>query len=287
MNCRRWFWICFAPDGGAGEGGAPSDGGAPASGTETAAAQQAETAPEAPKLDRPKYFSQVAPAKADSEEYKALWKYQRLDELADAAIALQKENDGLKANAGRSIVVPDGKDPEAVKEFARKLGVPDAPDGYQLKSMESLKLDPDTMKVLRESCHRAMLSEKQAEVFGTMLMQVTRKGLENARTMAEDRKNSFDANLMASYSDITQDADRQSAAERDKAAFRSFLEETGLAKVFDGNGTAYYPAVVKGIAAYARKHSGQVQVETVPGGRAEQKKTDNYGPEFHKRYGGR
>lgn len=285
MNFKRWFSVCLSPDVGAGEGGAPAD---VATAPEPQAAPQPETAPEVPQYERPKYFSQVAPAKADSEEYKALWKYQRLDELADAAIALQKENEGLKADASRSIVVPDGKDPEAVKEFARKLGVPDAPDGYALKSMAGLSIDDATMKILKESCHRAMLSEKQAEVFGSMLMRVSRKGLETTKALIEDRKNKFDANLMASYTELEHEADRQNAADMDKAAFRSFMEETGLAKVFDSNGTAYNPSVVKSIAAYARKHSGQVQVDAVPGGKKpEEHKTSNYGSEFYKRYGGK
>lgn len=244
-----------------------------------------ETAPE-PQYEKPKYFSQVAPSKADSEDYKGLWKYQKIDELADAAIAMQKENEELRKTNARSIVVPDGSDPEAVREFARKLGVPDAPEGYQLKCLQKLNADADLLSTVRKACHDGMLTDKQAQIFDQMVLRISEAGLKKAIAEADGRKNNFEANLRASYSDISSEADRTAAAERDKASFRAFLGETGLARLWNDDGTAYDPRVVRAVADYARKHSGQVQVQTVPGGKTtEPGKTSTYGDDFMKRYG--
>ena len=70
---------------------APDDGGA--GGAEPAPAPEAIDAPpvaQEPEYSKPKYYSQIAPAKADSEEYNALYTYQKRDELTEAAIALQQ-----------------------------------------------------------------------------------------------------------------------------------------------------------------------------------------------------
>ncbi len=283
---RNRFFL--APDGGEG-GGAPAP--APAE-PQPAPQPQADPAPAPapePTYERPKYFSQVAPAKADSEEYKSLYRYQKLDELTDAAVALQRENEQLRESSKRSIVVPDGSDPEAVKEFARKLGVPDSADGYAMKSLANAGLDEDSMKTIRESCHRAMLSERQAEQFGIMILKVAQDGAKKAMDRAKARREGFDSALAASYAEIQSDIDRTAAAERDKASYQAFITETGLGEVLMNAGLSLDPATVKAIASYARKHSGQVQVTSVPGGPGPDRTdpANQYGADFKKTYGGK
>ena len=270
---------------------APDDGGA--GGAEPAPAPEAIDAPpvaQEPEYSKPKYYSQIAPAKADSEEYKALYKYQKLDELTDAAIALQKENEALKKGAERSIVVPDGKDPEAVKEFARKLGIPDGPDGYSMKTLSKMQVSEDDMAMIRKRCHAAMLTDRQAEQFGVILMEMTKANLEKSAKYLQERKDNFRTNLSATYKEYESFVDRASAADRDIAAFNSFAEETGLKDLLAKTGVALNTDFVKAVANYARKHSGQVQVQSVPGGEGkkdESKGATIYGSEFMKRYGGR
>lgn len=269
----------------------PDDGGA--GGAEPAPAPEAIDAPpvaQEPEYSKPKYYSQIAPAKADSEEYKALYKYQKLDELTDAAIALQKENDALKKGAERSIVVPDGKDPEAVKEFARKLGIPDGPDGYSMKTLSRMQVSEDDMAMIRKRCHAAMLTDRQAEQFGVILMEMTKANLEKSAKYLQERKDNFRTNLSATYKEYESLVDRESAADKDIAAFNGFAEETGLKDLLAKTGVALNTDFVKAVANYARKHSGQVQVQSVPGGEGkkdESKGTPIYGSEFMKRYGGR
>ena len=270
---------------------APDDGGA--GGAEPAPAPEAIDAPpvaQEPEYPKPKYYSQIAPAKADSEEYKALYKYQRLDELTDATLALLKENDALKKGAERSIVVPDGKDPEAVKEFARKLGIPDGPDGYSMKTLSKMQVSEDDMAMIRKRCHAAMLTDRQAEQFGVILMEMTKANLEKSAKYLQERKDNFRTNLSATYKEYESFVDRASAADRDIAAFNSFAEETGLKDLLAKTGVALNTDFVKAVANYARKHSGQVQVQSFPGGEGKQDESKGatiYGSEFMKRYGGR
>lgn len=235
---------------------------------------------------RPKYFSQVAPAKADSEDYKALYRYQKLDELADAAIALQKENDTLRSNSKRSIVVPDGKNPEEVQEFARKLGIPDTADGYTLKGLDKELVPEDSLKIIKDRCHKAMMTDRQANAVSKIILDLTQSGLQMQKQAFEERRDRFNDSLKASYTDIEADVDRESAANRDLGAYKAFAEESGLKELLEDNGLAYDSSFVKGVAAYARKHTGQVQVQTVPDKR-DNNNTRNtvYGKSFLDRYG--
>ena len=279
MNYKRMVFLAL-DDGGAG-------------GAEPAPAPEAIDAPpvaQEPEYPKPKYYSQIAPAKADSEEYKALYKYQKLDELTDATLALLKENDALKKGAERSIVVPDGKDPEAVKEFARKLGIPDGPDGYSMKTLSKMQVSEDDMAMIRKRCHAAMLTDRQAEQFGVILMEMTKANLEKSAKYLQERKDNFRTNLSATYKEYESFVDRASAADRDIAAFNSFAEETGLKDLLAKTGVALNTDFVKAVANYARKHSGQVQVQSFPGGEGKQDESKGatiYGSEFMKRYGGR
>ena len=279
MNYKRMVFLAL-DDGGAG-------------GAEPAPAPEAIDAPpvaQEPEYPKPKYYSQIAPAKADSEEYKALYKYQKLDELTDATLALLKENDALKKGAERSIVVPDGKDPEAVKEFARKLGIPDGPDGYSMKTLSRMQVSEDDMAMIRKRCHAAMLTDRQAEQFGVILMEMTKANLEKSAKYLQERKDNFRTNLSATYKEYESFVDRASAADRDIAAFNSFAEETGLKELLAKTGVSLNTDFVKAVANYARKHSGQVQVQSFPGGEGKQDESKGatiYGSEFMKRYGGR
>lgn len=273
-----WNRIYMMPDGEAGGASAVPPAQATSEGEAIVAGQQ-------PQYDRPKYFSQIAPARADSEDYKALYKYQKLDELADAAIALQKENDNLKDSSKRSIVVPDGKNPDEVAEFARKLGIPDSADGYTLKGLDADMLPADALKSIRDTCHKAMMTDKQANAVGKILLDITRQGLEMQKKAFEDKRDGFGEALKGSYIELEADVDKESSASRDLGAFKSFAEETGLKEYFDDHGLSYEPSFVRGVAAYARKHAGQVQVQTVPDKPKAESRNTVYGKSFMDRYG--
>lgn len=253
----KYMRIYFSPDG---------DGG---TGAENITAPEAtpapETQPEAePVYERPKYYAQINPQKADSDDYKALYKYQKIDDLADAYIAQSKEMDDLRKKSERSIYVPEVNDVEGIKAFKSKLGVPETAEGYSLSTLKESKLDDATKKMIRETAYGAMLSDKQAEAIGVALLKTAKMAAQGIKAQRETAIKTFDTTLAASYGDIASETDRKSSAERDKATYNKFAVETGMKDYFDNRGLSYDPAFVKAMAAYARKHSGVAPQSNLP-----------------------
>ncbi len=257
----KFINVLLAADGGT--EGAGTDGGAPATkggegGTPDTATKQ-ET-----QYEKPKYFAQITPEKADSDSYKGLYKYQKIDDLADAYIAQSKDFESMKEKYKDSIVVPKADDTEGLKTFKGALGIPETADGYTLSTLKDSKLDDATKKMIRETAYGAMLSNKQAEAIGVVMLKTAKIAAENMKAQRETAIKTFDTTLTASYSDIANEADRKSTAERDKASYEHFMNESGLKDYLNDRGLSYDPAFVKGIAAYARKHTGAAPQSNLP-----------------------
>ena len=85
--------VCLMPDGGGGEAGGTGEGEG-SNGTEGKGQAEGNGGGEGGGEEKevktmPKYFSQINPTKANSEDYKSLYDYQRLEDLADAALSLK------------------------------------------------------------------------------------------------------------------------------------------------------------------------------------------------------
>ena len=175
---------------------------------------------------RPKYLDQVSPAKRDSEDYKALYKYAKLEDLADAMINTSRENAELKKQSERTITIPEAEDIEGTKAFYKKLGVPESADGYKLSILGELKTDGDKMvaDMIRKSSFEAKLTEKQAEHIGALMVSIAKKGVETMKNAAELKRKNADSDLIASYDDISADVDKKAAAEKDRAAYNALIE---------------------------------------------------------------
>lgn len=261
--------VCLMPDGGGGEAGGTGEGEG-SNGTEGEVQGKGNGGGEGGGEEKevktmPKYFSQINPTKANSEDYKSLYDYQRLEDLADAALSLKKENETLKRNGERSVVVPSKDDAEGIKAFRSKLGIPDTEDGYTLKGLDALKVDERGRKAVAKIAYGAMLTDKQAEAVGASLAVLTRMSLEDVRQKQEERIKGFSEALKASYASLQTDTDRQSAADRDTAAYSAFAEESGLKELLEKTGMSYNAEFVKGIASYARKHAGVKNPGQEPG----------------------
>lgn len=295
MITRFRRYLCFlAPEGGGGEGGA---GGAPAAG---GTGSEGDTGGEPgieggagaePPTDppRPKYFDQMSKEKAEDEKYKAIYKYQKIDDLAEAVVTLSEENEKHKADAARSFVVPDAKDEKGKAEFYKKLGVPDTPEGYELPALEDerVNLSPENLLEIKKDMRNALLTPRQATMIAKSIVNISKMSLENTLKAIETRNNNFDANLTASYTEINSELDRKAAAERDKGAFDAFMAESGLADLAKKTGIAYNPEFVKGVANYARVHSGQRQPSSTPGTPVKNTAGSRYGSQFNNQYGRR
>ncbi len=234
--------------------------------------------PTAPaQYERPKYFAQITPEKAESEEYKSLYKYQKIEELADAFMQQTKDADAIKEKYKDSIVVPKADDVEGVKKFKSALGIPESADGYTFSSLKNVQVNDEAMKVLKETAYGAMLSDKQAESLGVALLKVGKITGEQLKAQRENAVKTFDTTLTASYNDISNEADRKSASERDKASYEHFLNESGLKAYLDDRGLSYDPAFVKAVAQYARKHTGAAPQGNLPTSNPQKAQSGHYG----------
>lgn len=288
----RWMrsMLCLMADGGAGDGGSV-DG----NGSEGAEGQAAVPGADGSgdggngnadeQKTIPKYFSQINPAKANSDEYKALYGYQKLEDLADAALQLKRENDTLKQSNERTITVPKKDDAEGIKAFKSKLGIPENEDGYTLKNLDVLKVDERGRKAVAKIAYGAMLTDKQAEAVGASLAVLTKMSIEDVRQKQEERVKGFPEALKASYTSLQSDTDRQSAADKDSAAYSAFAEESGLKELLERTGMSYNTEFVKGMAAYARKHAGTKTPGNEPGSGKQSVKKSVYGSSFADYYG--
>lgn len=227
--------------------------------TEEATLQQ-----EAPQYDKPKYFAQMNKEKADSEDYKGLYKYQKIDELADAYLAQGKEMEALKDKYKNSITVPERGDLEGIRKFQEALGIPETAEGYKLNSLKDSGLGDETLKTIKDSLHSAMLSDKQAEAVGKALLKVAKIEGEREKAARTNAAKTFDTTLAASYADIANEADRKSTAERDKASYERFANESGLKEFLDKHALSYNATFVKAVAQYARKHTGSAPQGNLP-----------------------
>lgn len=288
----RWMrsMLCLMADGGAGDGGS-GDGNGSEGAEGQAAVPGADGAGDGgngnagEQKTMPKYFSQINPTKANSDEYKELYGYQKLEDLADAALQLKRENDTLKQSNERAITVPKKDDAEGIKAFKSKLGIPENEDGYTLKNLDVLKVDERGRKAVAKIAYGAMLTDKQAEAVGASLAVLTKMSLEDVRQKYEERVKGFPEALRASYTSLQSDTDRQSAADKDSAAYSAFAEESGLKELLERTGMSYNTEFVKGMAAYARKHAGTKTPGNEPGSGKQSVKKSVYGSSFADYYG--
>lgn len=217
-----------------------------------------------PQYDKPKYFAQMNKEKADSEDYKGLYRYQKIDELADAYLAQGKEMEALKDKYKNSIAVPERGDLEGIRKFQEALGIPEKAEGYTLNSLKDSGLGEETLKTIKDSLHSAMLSDKQAEAVGKALLKVAKIEGEREIAARTNAAKTFDTTLAASYADIANEADRKSTAERDKASYERFANESGLKEFLDKHALSYNATFVKAVAQYARKHTGSAPQGNLP-----------------------
>lgn len=253
----RFRWLRWQPslfleeDSGAGGGG----GG----GTEETSPAPAENAPEGGDgggEKMPTYFGQFPKEKMQSDSYKALYRYQKLDELADAFIAQSEELASLKEGTKGYLKVP-GKDAteEEKLAFAEKLGVPKGPEGYKLEALSDMEKEaPELVAAIRKGCRAFGFTSRQGEALGKMVMNIGKASTTKAAMMLQQQLKDREGTLAASYTDIKSDTDRAEQARKDINVFEGFLRDTGLADRLSHTPFAADPDVIKGIAAYARKN---------------------------------
>lgn len=222
----------------------------------------------------PGYFAQFPNEKAKSESYKTLYKYRKLDDLADALI--KAEGRLAEMNDGRLLAIPRKGDKAGAAEFAKKLGVPDEPSGYRMEALSDYaKESPEIVEAIRKGCRRMLLTERQGEAVAEMIANVSKASAMRAALNIKDGIEKQADRVAALYSDkFTAEIDRKKAAEEDVARYQAFLQETGLADVINQSSLAGNPQLIRAIAAFSKKHGGVIHATggSLAGGNGEKGK---------------
>ena len=263
----KWllYRILLAEDAGDGSGG--SGGGA---------AESQQTQDDGQKA--PSYFAQLPEAKAKSDAYKALYKYQSIDALGDALLEAQQENERLKADDdGRSIRIPAKGDKEGIKDFAKRLGVPDEPDGYDFSSLADMaESSPELIEAVRKGCRRMLLTEKQGKAVADMISSWDKARDIRAKLEARDAVRHQQERVAASYTDIASESDRAKRAEADINRYKAFLAETGIEPVINSSGLAGNPEFIRAVSSWMSKHGAVVSPSGVPKGGGKMNPKESY-----------
>lgn len=258
----RFRWLRWQPflfleeDGGAGGGGGGNEETSPTTAAPSGSTPEGGGGDTGGEEKMPTYFGQFPKEKMQSDSYKALYRYQKLDELADAFIAQQQELASLKKGTDEYLKVP-GKDAteEEKLAFAEKLGVPKEPAGYKLEALADMEKEaPELVAAIRKGCKAYGFTARQGEVLGKMVMNIGKASTTKAAMILKQQLKDREGTLAASYTDIKSDTDRAEQARKDINVFEGFLRDVGLADRLSHTQFAADPDIIKGIAAYARKN---------------------------------
>lgn len=295
FNLNRLFTLMYLMDadpGGAG-GTTPAADPAPApASTEPDPAPAATDPPEgneppSQEPGLPKFASQLNPKKRDSEDYKKyLYKHQKLDDIADDYVALNKRME-------KAIEIP-GKDakPEDVQAFFKKLGVPESEDGYDLPANG---MDENLAKQLGDSMRKEFMKSGMTKTQAKNMWNFMVKNYSVGNQMLQDRRDqqaqTFDARLAAKLeTTYPVKAERDGAMKEAVNLFKQHISRTGLGKVYKDSGLIYNPDFVMAIAREEKGRSGSGFVEGRPGVPGEKPSGafgGNYSTEFEQAYGKR
>lgn len=240
-----------------------------------------DTPPQEP--DIPKFASQLNPKKRESEDYKKyLYKHQKLDDIADDYVALNKRME-------KAIEIP-GKDakPEDIKAFMQKLGVPEKESDYELNlgknpSKEISKLADE----MRKDYMRAGMTKQQAKVMWGSMLKNIQEGQNQLKAIVDHQQQqaqTFDARLAAKLeTSYPVKAERDGAMQETVNLFKQHISRTGLGKVYKDSGLIYNPDFVMAIAKDEKSRSGSGFVEGRPGVQGE-KPMGAFGNNYHESF---
>lgn len=265
----------YAEDGGAdigGDGSPSEDTTTPNNGGEN------ENKPEE-KL--PAYFSQF---KKDSRsKYASLSKYKSLEELAEVAL----KGDSAKEPDYTGYLKMPTKDSskEEIKEFLSKLGVPESPDKYSIpKEKGDDPLVEGMEKTLRDVAYRSGLTDGQTKSMWGVFRALIDTAKGEGEKYMKDRKDNFDERYSKLFDSYTQQAQKDAAIKESLGYFKTFVQETGIAKALESSGAIYDENLVKALADYQKKNRGQFNSGGGSSTKAKSSTMIDYSDEFKKAF---
>jgi hypothetical protein len=178
---KRTLFFLFAPEGGEGGAGGGGQGAGGAAGAAAGAAAGGD--PGAGGAAAGAAGGGAAPARPDYVPEK-FWKDGKADfEGMGKSYTELERNFHSRQPAG--VVVPgEGAAPEAVAAYRKAIGVPDAPDGYQLKPEklpEGVSWHDERGKAFAEFAHKQGMTQAQASAAVAFLMEQEAAQMGDAR----------------------------------------------------------------------------------------------------------
>jgi len=179
---RQVFRIFFEPDG--------KTGGDPPGSAPAAEGDSKETT----EFRMPKFGSQLSPELR--EKYK-----KELHEYADKSLNdVWTDLVDSQTKLSRALIIPDKDgDPERfkadTKAFMAKMGIPETPDGYELKYDKKILADEAFIKSYRENALKRGLTKTQAQAGLADLEALAKQGLEAIKRSRDDAEKGLVPNL--------------------------------------------------------------------------------------------
>lgn len=231
---------------------------------EQAPAETAATTTTAQETQNPyadvKYYSQLDKETAGNKDV--------MDRVKDfkSVSDLAKGYSELRGKMDRSLVIPDeNSTDDEVRDYFRKLGVPEDKDGYQLTDGD---YNPEVLKDLKERfrsqvLYRNGLTKVQGEKVWEAALDMLKAERDRNMAAFEQAKKSFDERHEALLQkDYPVAADRKAAMSEDISYASEFLAETGLGRVFKDMGLIYNPEVLHRLAQYHKSRSAKAVMGT-------------------------
>jgi hypothetical protein len=168
----------------------------------------------APELKEPTWFEQTPKDFRGNERTKALWKYQKMHEVGTALLDAEDR-------LSRAIVIPnqDNPNPEELKAFREKLGLPENEAGYELDTAKYKDIPgvEQAAEAFRKLFLQTSLNKIQAGKMFDSLMGMQRSTIAAREKAKAQEMADYDTKLVALHN-----GDAASAQETDNL-YRAFM----------------------------------------------------------------
>lgn len=210
--------------------------------------QAAGGANEEAKPTLPTYWTQFPKEKRDSEAYKAVAKFARLEDLADAYLASEKAR-------GEMVKVPDGNSStEEIKAFLSKIGVPEG-GAYKIHGEKGFTPDmAGACNAFKEAAYKSGMTQEQTQNMWNFINALSKTGQARVDRMMENAKKTFDVQLEGLYKPATRsdEGSRLAAGHAVDNLYR-FIEGTGCKAMMRSTGLCWNPQFVKALSDWMDK----------------------------------
>lgn len=288
MKLPRWWTVLFqtadGSGGSVGEGDGGNAGGSEAEGAEEESGGKKGGEQGQKGKERPKYFDQLSPDIANSEDAKLLYDFPHMNDLSKAAI-------NMKRKLARAVIVPDLEkpDPEELKTFREAMGLPENSEGYAIKTdaFKDVEGLDQFVTVVKKQAFGMSLTKIQAQKLFDFVMKLGKAGNEKISEERKQAADTFDARLLEA---VGKDETKKTATLN---LFKRFLikriANASIIKRLSDAGLIHDPDFVVPIAEKVEQYLGEEPF--VEGGRRGEQKAKGkgtmgkYSKEFEEEYG--